>query len=377
MSDSTNASPLPTILESNPSPRLTLKSFHGRRIQVWEGLANVNKINGWVDNPRLDIELKRFKNDNAGRKPTNGEILNIMVTVKEFNLKTLADDIRDNGVRQPIIISKDGRLLDGNRRYFATLYLVSKTPADDPNFQDYIKVPVWVLHESNIEDETRILVQENFYSSLKVEWGDYVKATHIYNDLQDGLSVLAVSQKYGWSKPKVNETKKIMELIDEFKNFATQPENEGLGIDELDAEQIAAEKYQFFNEAQKSFYTPLSTNYEFKTQFFRQIANNTFSSFQEVRIAWDAWQDSQAKEILESGAPGAAKKAKALLEYKNFHTTGLSKAEDTIEGFVKFLNQLTSAQMTALTPGSLKQLEECLQRVIDMANAAQSVKGSE
>ena len=82
-------------------------------------------------------------------------------------------------------------------------------------------------------------------------------------------------------------------------------------------------------------------------------------------------------EILESGAPGAAKKAKSLLEYKNFHTTGLSKAEDTIEGFVKFLNQLTSSQMTALTPESLNHLAGCLQRVIDMANAAKSGKGSE
>jgi hypothetical protein len=135
MTDATNASPIPTILETNPSPRSALKSFHGRRIQVWEGIANVTKINGWVDNPRLDIELKRFKNDNAGRKPTNDEILNIMVTVKEFNIKTLADDLRDNGVRQPIIVSNDGRLLDGNRRYFATLYWFLKTPADDPNFQ--------------------------------------------------------------------------------------------------------------------------------------------------------------------------------------------------------------------------------------------------
>lgn len=377
MTDSTNTAPFPNILEANPSPRLTLKSFHGRRIQVWEGFANVNKINGWVENPRLDIELKRFRNENAGRSPNNQEILNIMVTVKEFSIKTLADDLRDNGVRQPIIISQDGRLLDGNRRYFSTLYLISKTAADDPNLQDYLRVPVWVLHETNAEDETRILVQENFYSSLKVEWGDYVKATHIYTDLQDGSSVVAVSQKYGWSKAKVNETKKIMELIDEFKNFAIQPGDDGLAIDELEAEQIAAEKYQFFNEAQKSFYTALSSNYEFKTQFFRQIASNIFSSFQEVRIAWDAWQDLQAREILEGGTPGAAKKAKALLDYKNFHTTGLSKAGDTIDGFVKFLNQLTSAQMTALTPENLNQLAECLQRVIDMTNAAKSGKFSE
>lgn len=366
-----DTSTFPSILETNPKPVSTLKSFHGRKIQIWDGVAKISKISGWVGNPRLDLELKRFRDSNAGRSPNDDEILNIMTSVKEFDIKTLADDIRDNGVRQPVIVSNDGRLLDGNRRYFASRYLISKTPENDPNLSDYQKIPVWVLQQSNQDDEHRILVQENFYSSLKVEWGDYVKATYVYNDLNDGLSVIAVKQKYGWPSAKVNETKKIMGLIDEFKNFATTDEGEdGLGLEELEAERIAAEKYQFFNEAQKSFYGALEKDYEFKKQFFRWLCEGTFASFQEVRIAHEAWSDDRAKKELMSGDTGSAKKAKAILDYKRLMHDRTEKAEDNIEDFIKFLEGLTAHQITSLPADSIEKLEGCLKRVTEMAKAA-------
>lgn len=364
----------PVFLESNPEPRSTIKSFHGRKVQIWEGLANIDKISGWVGNPRLDLELKRFRDENAGRNPNDDEILNIMTSVREFDIKTLADDIRDNGVRQPVIVSKNGKLLDGNRRYFASRYLISKTPETDPNIVDYQRIPVWILNEANEDDEHRILVQENFYSSLKVEWADYVKATYVYNDLSDGMSVLTVHQKYGWPKSKINETKKIMGLIDEFKSFVTaKVEDEGLAMEELEAERVAAEKYQYFNEAQKSFYSALEKDYEFKKQFFKWICDDTFSSFQEVRIAYDAWGDERAKKELMTGDKGAASKAKAILDYQRLINVSTAKAEDSIDSFVKFLEQLTSSQIASLPIESINQLDRCLKRVSEMAKAAKNI----
>ncbi len=366
-----NDSTVPKILETKPAPISTLKSFHGRKIQIWDGVAKINKISGWVGNPRLDLELKRFRDSNAGRSPNDDEILNIMISVKEFDIKSLADDIRDNGVRQPVIVSRDGRLLDGNRRYFASRYLISKTPDNDPNLPDYQKIPVWVLQHSNIDDEHRILVQENFYSSLKVEWGDYVKASYVYNDLNEGMSVVSVKQKYGWSSAKINETKRIMGLIDEFKNFATEEAGEdGLGIEELEAERIAAEKYQYFNESQKSFFSALEKDYEFKKQFFRWIFDGTFSSFQEVRIAHEAWSDDRARKELLSGENNAAKKAKAVLDYKKLLTERTTKAEDNIDDFIKMLEGLTAHQISELSADSIIKLEDCLKRITEMAKVA-------
>ena len=246
---------IPSILEKQPLPRLVQKSFHGRKLQVWEGVINVSNVMGWVNNPRLDLELKRFRDDHAGKDPTDTEVLAIMKSVSDFGLKELADDIRSNGVRQPIILASDNKLLDGNRRVYAVKYILENTDTNDANIQDFKRVPVWILDEScSDEDEHRILVQENFYPGLKVEWPDFVKARFVYDDLTNGMPAQSVSKKYGWRASKVNETRKIMDLIGEFIEFAMSPKSEeGLGLSELEAERVAAESYQYFNEAQKSF----------------------------------------------------------------------------------------------------------------------------
>lgn len=359
----------PKILEEQPIPRLVQKSFHGRKVPIWEGLTLVTNIFGWVKNPRLELELKRFKDDNASRDPTDDEILAIMQAVKEFGLKELAEDIRSNGVRQPIILNSNGKLLDGNRRFYAVKYILSKADENDPNIQDYKKIPVWVLDEScSEEDEQRILVQENFYPALKVEWPDFVKARYVHDDLLNGLPAQSVAQKYGWRASKVNETRKIMDLIGEFIEFATTPiSEEGLGKTELEAERIAAEKYQQFNEAQKSFLSQLATDFDFKVQFFRWVSEGKFSSFQEVRVAWEGWNDPAVKRILLNDDPQAGKKARAEIEYKKVVKDNSGKASERISNFVVFLEQLTTVEISSLSENDIKSLKTALKKVSEMA----------
>lgn len=362
----------PDWLEGNPKPRLVHKSFHGRKVPLWEGVAKVERVYGWVKNPRLDLELKRFQDDHAGRDPSNDEILTIMTSVREFGVKDLADDIRSNGVRQPIILGSDGKLLDGNRRFYAVMYVLSKTDVNDPSYQDFTKIPVWVLDETcTHEDEQRILVQENFYPALKVEWPDYVKARYVYDDLTNGIPAKSVGQKYNWSTAKVNETKKIMDLIGEFVQFATTPKDEeGLGVNELEAERLAAERYQQFNEAQKSFLSQLSTDFDFKIQFFKWVYEGKFSSFQEVRVAWEGWKDPNVRRILLSDDPESAKKARAEVEYKKVVKSNSVEAAERINEIVKFLEQLTAAEIASLPDSSIDNLRIALATVGEMGKAA-------
>ena len=364
----------PDWLEGSPNPRLVHKSFHGRKIPLWEGVAKVDKVYGWVNNPRLELELKRFKDDHAGRDPTNDEILAIMIAVKEFGVKDLADDIRSNGVRQPIILGSDGKLLDGNRRFYAVKYVLSKTDVNDPNYQDFTKIPVWVLDNScSADDEQRILVQENFYPALKVEWPDYVKARYVYDDLMNGIPAQAVGQKYNWRTSKVGETKKIMDLIGEFVQFATTPKDEeGLGINELEAERVAAERYQQFNEAQKSFLSQLATDFDFKIQFFRWVHEGKFSSFQEVRVAWEGWKDPNVRRILLTNDPESAKKARAEVEYKKVVKNNVVDAAERINDIVKFLEQLTAAEISSLPEDAIETLMKALSTVGEMGKAAKN-----
>ena len=365
----------PDILESSPGPKISQRSFHGRKVFVWEGFTKASKIHGWVNNPRLEMELKSFRYNHAGREPSDEEVLAIMESVREFGLKELAEDIRNNGVRQPLILNTSGKLLDGNRRFYAVKHILEKTDPNDTNLSDYQRVPVWVLDEScSDEDEHRILVQENFYSSLKVEWPDFVKARFIYDDLTAGLPVQSVSQKYGWPPSKVRETRKVMDLINEFIQFATTPKDEdGLGMSALEAEKEAAQRYQQFNEAQKSFWDPLATDFEFKSQFFRWVADGKFSSFQEVRVAWTAWNDPNVRRILLTGGPDAGKRARAEIEYKKVVCQNTDKVSDRILNFVKFLEQLTSSEMASLPQESIDTLSSAMKTIVEMAKAAKGV----
>ena len=367
----------PEIMLNKPEPKLTQKSFHGKKVQVWEGYAHVDKIHGWVKNPRIDIELKRFRDNHAGRDPNGDEIFSIMKNIRDFRLKDLAADVRLNGVRQPVIITNGGKLLDGNRRYYSAKLILDDIDLVERKNSEFGKLPVWVLHEDcSEEDEESILVQENFYAAQKVEWPDYVKAQHVYSDIQAGLPNKSVGQKYAWSSSKVSETKRIMELIDEFRAVATgelndEDEYSGFGLSELESERIAAEKYQFFNEAQKSFRARLDKDFGFKMSFFRMLLDGKFKSFAEVRVVTKAWDNPRAKKILLSDDPNAAKKAKAMVDYEESVEQEETNVEDVIASFVKFLGDMTTDQKEKLRdkPAHLLKLKEALSTVLKMTES--------
>jgi hypothetical protein len=247
----------------------------------------------------------------------------------------------------------------------------------DPNRKDLETVDAFVLaQDATIDDEQHVLVEENFSASLKLEWPDYVKATKIVDAHNDGLSIDQIAKKFDWNKSKVRETLRINEIIQEFNVYATtdrdlEDENGGgLGYSENDAEALAAKNYQFFNEAQKSFFDPLKTDFDFKIQFFKWINDGKFSSFPEVRVAFRAWKNPEAKAALMQPEPSAAKSAKAILDYNDRIVRSTEEASGRIESFVKFLNEMSVHEVRALPESSGRKLQEALEVFIRMNRAA-------
>jgi hypothetical protein len=363
---------VPSILNDQPAPRNEQRYFRGKPLSVWTGFALVSKVSGWVANPRLELHLKRFKEAHADRDPNQDEILEIMSREREFGLSELVVDIRENGVRTPIILSNSGVLLDGNRRFFAVRKLIGETEASDPKLTDYQRVPVIVLAEScTKDDEDLVLWHENFYPDLKKQWPDYVLATFISDRLYAGDTVAEVAKMFGWSAAKVRETNKIMRLINDFIIFATtSADNDGLGLLDLEAEKIASENYQFFNEAQKSFHEKIEADFEFKKQFFRWIFEGKFASFQQVRIAAIAWENPTLREDLRSSDSDAAARVLATINYERATTQSTQNAAQRIAEFERFLSELKAAQIAALTRTELEKLGEILAKVNKMAQAS-------
>ncbi len=366
----------PSFFLDKREPIIKQRLYNGRKLVVWEGKVKITTIKGWVDNPRIELARKTLARKVGDRQLSQEEIADLMKNDPEVKLKDLRDDIIKNGLREPLTMSFDGKLLDGNRRFFAIKYALETMPITDPNRQDLEIIDAYVLtQEASEEDEQNVLVEENFSASFKIEWPDYVKAMMVVEESENGLTLEQISKKFNWKKSKIKETLKINEIISEFIMYATaspDPNDEnggGLGLSEQEAETIAAKNYQYFNEAQKSFFDQIKIDFDFKLQFFKWIQEGKFSSFPEVRVAYKAWKNPEAKAVLMQPDPTAAKSAKAILEYNTRIVRSTDEAVGRIDSFVKFLNEMTAVEMNLLPDKSKENLEIALEMVIKMSRA--------
>ncbi len=369
----------PSFMKTTPVPVSKQRLYNGRKLQVWEGKVRLSDIVGWVDNPRIDIAKKLHQDKVGQRELTQDEILEIMKGDSDFKLKELRDDILKNGLREPLTLSFTGKLLDGNRRFFAMRYALEGLPVTNPNRLDLETVETYVLAaDVSEEEEGNVLVEENFSPSLKLQWPDYVKAQEVIRLKAKGLSESDIATRLNWTTSKVKETIKISTIIEDFEAFAVSPvdeedrTNSGLGLGEQQAKALASANYQFFNEAQKSFFNPLNADVDFKMQFFRWIAMDKFGSFPEVRIAHKAYMDPEASAIISKDEPGAAKAAKAALDYNERVVKNADEASGRIGSFVIFLKQLKADEIKSLPKEARESLVEALELISRMSKAVET-----
>jgi hypothetical protein len=368
------------MIGSNPEPLLRQRKFNGRMLQVWVGKVEVGKIQGWPDNPRIDIARRARLNALGRQELTQDELLDLMREEGSFKLKELSADIIKNGLQRPLILSFSGRLLDGNRRFFAIRSALESIPLTDPNRRDLESVDALVLsRDTSDADVHDVLVETNFSPSHKLEWSDYVKAKEVIRLHEEArLSEDQIAKALNWAKTKVRETIRIHELIQDFLAFATQStvpgedSASGLGLNEIEAEKMAAERYQFFNEAQKSFWNDLRSDYDFKLMFFRWVASGVFGSFGEVRVARRAYDMPEARAELDKRQPGSGKIAKAIVDYNDRVVRSGDEAGARIKSFVEFLRKLDAETIAKLSHESVQDLGIVADQVKKMREAVQA-----
>ena len=357
----------PEFMETDPSkPGTTNRLYRGKFIQMWTGKVKISAIKGWAENPRIEIAREKWVRD-YGLDPDQEAIYSMMKNDKDVDLERLRADICKNGLREPLVLTHSGRLLDGNRRFFAIRYAMEKLPSDHPARNSLETVPVFVLtSEASHDDEERILVEENFAPSLKKEWPDYVKARHIQKSQEEGMSRDDIVERFGWNTSRVKEVSRTLEIIDDFKVFASDPENQedesggGLGLPESEIEEVVTQKYQHFNEAQKSLREPLNTDPDFKIFFFRCLHEGKFKNFVQVRNAYKAWNNPEARQVLQSSSENAGKDAKTIVDEAERITQKRESIGYQIRNYLKFLRGLTLENISELESESLAELREIL-----------------
>lgn len=363
---------IPKFLKNYPEPEWVDRLYHGRLLWLCKGEVSISDIRGWADNPRLNLEMKDWKNEHADASITQDYLYDLMVETEHVHLKELSKNIRENGLREPIILTFEGNLLDGNRRFFATKFAYDNSK-DENEKRKLSNIPAFVLPQNALEEDIHhILVEENFSPSLKKEWPDYVKSIYIHKAKEEGKTNQDIAKTYGWTVAKVTDTIRTYEILQNFIEYAVSPPDPesgggGLGKSELEAEKIASKNYQFFNEAQKSFRDQLRDDLDFSELFYQLIAKEKFfKSWQEVRRAYDGYQDPTAKKILEAGEASGGKDLRVLIDVKKRNLKEILSAQETIDKFIEFLSGMSTEQKQSVSGDSLMNLEKTLTTVINM-----------
>jgi hypothetical protein len=191
----------PTWLEKTPKPKLENHRFHDRQLQVWVGEVDITKIEGWQGNPRTELLRDQFY-EGFARYPSDDEMCQLVLSDEDekegLKIKELAANIRKNGIRVPIVLTFERKLLDGNRRYYASTFLATEG-VEKSDRKSFTKIPAYVLPKDTDEDvEAAIITEFNFAANMQLEWPYYIRARVVYLDhTEEALSRPELEQKYG------------------------------------------------------------------------------------------------------------------------------------------------------------------------------------
>ncbi len=370
--------------------RLETRHFNGVQIPLYRSEGDASQIKGWVENPRVGMILNRWRNArhmSIDAFPDDEEMLELMLTYDDgsFALRDLGEDVKRNGVREPIIVTWDGTLIDGNRRKYAVMWALSDMGgATVEQHQLLGRVPMFILPEGAPDAHKQsIIIQENYAESLKREWPQVVTNGRIYRRFQElssqfpHESELVIRQRVRREFPRFGTTEirnriNTWLLIEEFRADYSDEENE----DDLEAK--INRSFQYFRQANDTYRNKnVFSEPEFKELLFRGIQGELFPSFASVRRLDEIYRNPQATEIFlgGEGLSGTGLRAnfdRATAEAGREEATRNLTVERRLEAIIESIDNLTSVELAKVPPTLRSRLESALQRIIAQATVSTS-----
>ncbi len=379
----------PEFVFSDADFRIENRYFNGISIALHRTEGDVSQIKGWVENPRVDMILNRWRNENhmsVNAVPDDEEMLQLMLDYdegKNFSIKELGEDVQLNGVREPICVTWEGELIDGNRRKYAVMWALSKRGGATPDQQHRLRrIPMFVLpKEATVDDKEAILIHENYAPSLKNEWPPYVTNGRIYRRYHELSNQFPSEQELDIRRRVLREFPRFdvtgirnrintWELIEEFRTDYGDEYNE----DDLSAK--INKDFNYFLQANDTFRTKnVFSEPEFKELLFDGIQRDLFPSFTSVRRLEEIYRSPEAKEVFFKGEG-----LKGTSLRSNFdRATATARLEDVtknlnlekrLETIIESINKLTSVELAEITPSLRSRLESTLGRIIAQASVS-------
>jgi hypothetical protein len=410
----------PEWLEKEPPPVLEERRFHDKKIHVWIGEVDIKHVEGWQGNPRIELIHDQFFEAYA-RHPTNEEMCELVLADDDeqgLKIKDLAANIRKNGIRVPVVLTNEGKLLDGNRRYYASMFLANEGTGKKGR-KDFSRLPAYVLPKGTTEDvESAILTEFNFADHMQVPWPYYIRARTVYLDYDEHgiVDKNELQEKYGFPWKYLTKWISAARLCDRFLKQHGET---------FVAKQFAYRNFIMFDEMMRN-YGARFKEVDFRESIFNVLLDgyepeshkhHKFTKSQDVVRLDEIYDSADAWHALVNGRGSKAlKEALGILEMSNlggssdpnpalkrvvkgleklannrnlssadpellqtFHTYsqqvpgGPSDPASQIEQMVDWLEAITTGQIVELEKGSLARLQRALKLVLKLARSAKEV----
>jgi len=345
--------------------------FHNIYINVYPKEVRFEKIAFWKYNLRtvLPFSLLEKEFNKELSQISLEDIADFLVEQRNLKIRDLAQSIERNGVRVPLIILKDGTLLDGNRRYFACYYLLKQTTAAGkhrPRALDCI--PVWVIKNEDVDYKTKqkILAEANFVPDYKVEWTLDVKAKVIYDYYISCVKSKISREKiykeildvYSVDKSTVDAYVESVRLSKEFIKFAPRNQKDRY-------REILQDKFLYFWEFRdKAFTKTLNLNKKeilaLKKMFFTMLAHDRLKNYKQVEPMIRAIKDEYEWKMLTESSGSKIDQIEALYKEKK----AIKSAEDKIRNFLRWLTHADASSFTKAAVKLIKSLGEKCQTIL-------------
>lgn len=349
-----------------PQNKAQRKLFHNEWINVYPTTLPLDEIHYWPDNNRTIFtfeRLCRLKKKDLDRIPLE-EITRFVAEQDIHKLQVLADSIGRNGVQVPLVIRDDGKLLDGNRRYFAGHWLKMQcVERGKPLPKSLSQIPVQVIRKADLTDtlELKILAEANFIPDLKVAWPldaqaraveDYYQRFRKEKKADEETAFAEVVAVFGISRQRAVA---LLDTLDLTKQFIAAGSSKD---DRIRRREIVEDKFvylwEFRNKAMKGSgaldaATELGDVKDIFFQFMAKGRDNPIKNVKQVEPLVQAKRDSTAWSLLKESKGAKLSVVVSMMNDKK----EVRKADDKIRVFLAWLKEAED-----LTPRAKAYLRE-------------------
>lgn len=340
--------------------------FHNEEIDVYLTDTAIHDIKFWYGNARnlLDFEdLERIHNkliDNIDEKI----IIEYLASPQsQLQLQELKKSIVQNGVRVPLILDKDRRLLDGNRRYFACKLIQYEAESKKAPLPSVLmSIPTHVVAESITPiQEKKILAEANFVPDYKVSWTLDVKAKVVCDYFDDCIKegnseeeiYKRINDVYSIGKADAQDYLETREFVNEFVSKASESNNE------IDRRRIVQKKYLYFYEFKnkisggKTAIKDVAKRNDVKELFFNMMHEDRIKNYKQIEPLIRAKSDPFLWEMLISSKGVKMDQVEALDKERR----AIRSMEDKLRNFNHWVEaNLLGDDMVLEISGASKEL---------------------